>query len=385
MGLFDRWIVKRSKKPEMGSAIINNYASVSDDDILSSSDVYKFMKDISDMIALSTFSITDNDDNVIKDPQTLRQLRRPNMYLTEFEFKKLLANTYLLQGEVFIANDDHKLHIVKNVHSELTDQGIKKYSVSGTDIPPYMIAHIKNIGTSHLEGVGIIDLAKDMIEGVMNAEKSITDKYKKGGLLAFLLKLDAHLSPNNKLQTAMVDNILTSLSEIPDEGKTVLIPLSKGYSIEALQSFVDDEKLLKYLSVYKPDLGKYFGFDPDAYLALLKVDLEKAALYLFNWIVEPIVRNIEEHLSLLMFPTNANKRVKMTVNMMKYLTMSAKISNVSNLVRSMTFSPDDGRETMGLPRLNTDVSTQLYVSKDLIGLNDLADVTEAEKGGDETG
>lgn len=54
---------------------------------------------------------------------------------------------------------------------------------------------MKNIGADHLKGKGILDLGKDTLEGVMSAEKTLTDKYKKGGLLAFLLKLNAHINP----------------------------------------------------------------------------------------------------------------------------------------------------------------------------------------------
>lgn len=66
-----------------------------------------------------------------------------------------------------------------------------------------MIRHIKNIGTDSLKGAGIIDLARNTLEGVLSAEKVLTDKYTKGGLLAFMLKLDAHINqiiaPKQKL------------------------------------------------------------------------------------------------------------------------------------------------------------------------------------------
>ncbi len=34
-----------------------------------------------------------------------------------------------------------------------------------------MIRHIKNIGTDSLKGAGIIDLARNTLEGVLSAEK----------------------------------------------------------------------------------------------------------------------------------------------------------------------------------------------------------------------
>ena len=68
-----------------------------------------------------------------------------------------------------------------------------------------------------LKGAGIIDLAKNTLEGVLSAENVLTDKYTKGGLLAFLLKLDAHINPNNSAQTKIVSKILDQLEDVQDE------------------------------------------------------------------------------------------------------------------------------------------------------------------------
>lgn len=75
-----------------------------------------------------------------------------------------------------------------------------------------MISHVKNIGADHLRGKGLLDLGRDTLEGVMSAEKTLTDKYKKGGLLAFLLNLDAHINPQNGGQSKLINAILDQLN-----------------------------------------------------------------------------------------------------------------------------------------------------------------------------
>ena len=50
--------------------------------------------------------------------------------------------------------------------------------------------------------------------------------------------------------------------------------------------------------------------------------------------------------------------------------MSQKITNTQGLVRTMVYTPDDARVDLGAERLNTEESTKLYASKDLIGLGD---------------
>ncbi|MEC2221522.1 phage portal protein, partial [Bacillus subtilis] len=85
----------------------------------------------------------------------LRVLSCPNDYLTSFEFKKLLTNVYLLRGDVYPFYDGSQLHILNNAYSELTNSGVEKITVAGEVVPGYMVRHIKNIGLSHIEGVGL--------------------------------------------------------------------------------------------------------------------------------------------------------------------------------------------------------------------------------------
>ncbi len=384
------WIAQkrnqRLNKKLFGSSILAGQVVLGDETILSSSDVYHYLLAISNMIACAKWEIEDEDGVNLIDNNVKNVLRKPNGYLTGFEFRRLLVNVYLLQGEAFVVKDNNQLHIMSGITPEITDQGIKVFKYDGHTLYQNEVCQIKNIGLSSNYGSGLMDLARNTLEGVMNAEKAITDKYKKGGLLAYLLKLDTHLSPKNTLQNQMVKLIQDTLEEIPDEGKTVIIPLSKGYNIEGFESPVQDEKILEYLNVYKPELAKFLGFDPDAYNALLKVDLEKAAIYLKSFVVDPIIQNICEHLTFLFYGADSDKRINLNVDIKKYLTMSQKITNVQGLLRSMVYTPDDGRRDLNVDALNTDESTRLYASKDLVGLDDLAELNQSKmKEGDSTG
>lgn len=371
---------KRSKHYELGSSILNGYFSISDENILNSSDVYHYMTAISNMVACGKWVIQDEKGIDMPNESALAMLNYPNGYLTGFEFKKLITNLYLIHGEVFIVNDVGDLHAIKGLEPYINKQAEKRFKYGDYSLTRNEVAQVKNVGLSNNEGIGLIDLTKETLEGVMNAEKALTDKYKKGGLLAYLLELDVHLSPKNTLQNEMVDAVQRKLGEIADEGKTVIIPLSKGYKIKGFESPVDDEKLLKYLAVYKPDLAKYFGFDPDVYSKILKDDLEEAAVYLKSFGVDPFIENLCEHLTYLLFGENTSKKVTLQIDMNKYLTMTKKIKNVSGLIRTMAATPDDGRILLNLPAMNTEESTKLYASKDLIGLDELADLNKSKMG-----
>lgn len=376
----------RSSKKALGSSILYDQIALCDENILSSSDVYHYLLAISNMIACAKWEVEDDQGVNIDDRSTLKSLNNPNGYLSGFEFKRLLVNVFLINGEAFVVKDNNQLHIMRGIQPEITDQAIKVFKYDGYTLYQDEVCQIKNIGLSNNRGYGLIELAKNTFEGVLNAEKAITEKYKKGGLLAYLLKLETHLSPKNALQNQMVDMIQDTLEEIPDEGKTVIIPLSKGYSIEGFESPVQDEKILEYLNIYKPELAKFLGFDPDAYNALLKVDLEKAAIYLKSFVVDPIIQNICEHLSFLYFGADTDKRINLNVDIKKYLTMSQKITNVQGLLRTMVYTPDDGRNDLNVDALNTEESTKLYASKDLVGLDELADLNQSKmKEGESSG
>ena len=107
-------------------------------------------------------------------------------------------------------------------------------------------------------------------------------------------------------------------------------------------------------------------------------------MYLHNKAVKPIMRNFEDHLSLLFYGPNAGKRIKFKINILDFVMYSTKTNIAYNLVRTHIASPDDGREMLGMSRLNTDESAKLYISKDLIDGEDLAKATEDSlKGGDD--
>ena len=392
MGLRDRFsnfLFKQAEKRGWFEDIFRNIlryggSYLNDDNILESSDVYELMQDISNQIVLAEWTVEDSSGNEIKNHSILNTLKRPNSYLTQSEFFKLLTNTYLLDGEVFPVFDGKEIHIATNIHSELDDQLIEHFKINGNEIPQVMIRHIKNIGTTHLNGVGLKHLGRNTLEGVMNAEKVLTDKYKKGGLLAYLLKLDAHINPQNTAQSKLINKILDQLESI-DESRTVkLIPLGKGYSIDSLKSPVEDEKILAFLNVYKKDLGKFLGINVDTYQALMKSDIEKAMMYLHNKAVRPILQLFEEHLSLLFLGQKSNLRLKAKINILDFVPYSTKTNIAYNLVRTMIATPDDSREMLGFKKLNTDESSKLYISKDLIAGEDLGKATDDSlKGGDD--
>lgn len=390
LGLRDRfsgWLYRRLEKrakDELGGSVRFPFTYVNDDNILQSSDVYELMQDISNQLMLAEIVVEDSNGNEIKNDSALKVLRNPNDYLSQAEFIKLMTNTYLLHGEVYPVYTGEELHLAANVFTEL-DENLKLHFKSGSvEIPSDMIRQVKNIGANHLKGVGILELGKNTLEGVMNAENVLTSKYKKGGLLAFLLKLDAHINPQNSAQSKLIKAILDQLEEI-DESRTVkLIPLGKGYSIDTLESPVDDEKILKYLNVYKKDLGKFLGIDVDTYRALIKSDLEKAMMYLHNKAVKPIIRNFEQHLSVLFFGQNSDKRIKFKINILDFVPYSTKTNIAYNLVRTMIATPDDSRELLGFEKLGTPEATKLYISKDLIAGEDLGNATDDSlKGGDD--
>lgn len=357
---------------------------VNDDNILESSDVYELMQDISNQLMLANWIVEDGDGNEVKNHSALRTLRNPNNYLTGSEFMKLMTNTYLLQGEVFPVLDLDELHLANNVYTELDDRLIEHFKIGGEDIPGSMIRHIKNIGTNHLNGVGLMQLGKSTLEGVMSAEKVLTDKYSKGGLMAFLLKLDAHINPANGVQSKLMKAILDQLEAIDESRSVKMIPIGKGFEIEAMESPIDDDKTLAYLNVYKKDLGKYLGINVDTYTALIKADLEKAMMYLHNKAVRPIMRNFEDHMSLLFFGPNSDLRIKAVINILDFVTYSTKTNIAFNLVRTMITTPDDSREMLSFQKLNTPEAMKLYISKDLVAGEDLGKTTDDSlKGGEE--
>lgn len=340
---------------------------VTDNSIMESSDVYELVQDISNQVALATPVVIGPNGQEVKDHFLLNILNNPNDYLTGFEFSKLETNTLLINGETFPLTDRDQLHLAYGVTTKINERLQEEFSMNGQDIPSQMIRHIKNIGTDSLKGAGIIDLARNTLEGVLSAEKVLTDKYSKGGLLAFMLKLDAHINPNNSAQTQIVAKILDQLEGTQDDNNhTVkMIPLGKGYSIETLKSPVDDAAILNYLGVYKKDLGKFLGINVDTYQALMKSDIEKAMMYLHNKAIKPILKNKREHYTALFFMPNSGYRVEWKINILDFVPYSTKTNIGYNIVRTGITSPDNVADMLGFPKQNTPETQAIYISNDL--------------------
>ena len=359
---------------------------VTDDSIMESSDVYELVQDISNQVAMAEPVVLDANGDEVENHFLLKILKRPNNYLTGFEFSKLETNTLLINGEVFTLTDSDKLHLGYNVQVEINEHLTEQYKMNGQNIPNQMIRHIKNIGVDAVKGTGIISLAKNTLEGVLSAENVLTDKYTKGGLLAFLLKLDAHINPNNSAQTMIVSKILDQLESVQDENNhsVKMIPLGKGYSIETLKSPVDDAAILNYLGVYKKDLGKFLGINVDTYQSLMKLDIEKAMMYLHNKAVKPILKNKGEHYSSLFFMPDSGYTVEWKINIMDFVPYSTKTNIGYNIVRTGITTPDNVAEMLGFPRQNTPETQAVYISNDLteIGKKNATDDSLPSEGGD---
>lgn len=375
---------KRMKQNEsMGGSV--RFASVfaDEDNILESSDVYELIQDISNQVMLAEIVVVGEDGKEIEGDSALKVLNDPNEYLTRSEFLKLMTNTYLLQGEVFPFLDRGRMHLVSNVETKLDKQLQPEFKVNGVEIPPMHIRHVKNIGTNHLKGVGILGLGRRTLEGVMNAEKTLTDKYIKGGLLAFLLKLDAHINPANNTQSVLVKRILDQLEQIDDSRSVKMIPLGKGYEIESMTSPIDDQKTLDYLNVYKKDLGKYLSMNVDTYTALLKKDLEMAMMYLHNKSVRPIMKNFEEHLTILFFGRNSKKHIQFKIDILEFVPYSIRTNIAYNVVRTGITSPNIVAEKfLGLPTRDTPESDAIYISNDLTEIGKKNATDDSLKGGE---
>ncbi|SLN00233.1 Phage portal protein [Brachybacterium faecium] len=388
--MFSNFLVRQVEKSKLYQSTVGNKIRMSsyynaNDDILQSSDVYELMQDISNQVALATPVVIGPNGEEIENHKLLTILKRPNAYLTGYEFAKLETNELLINGEYFPFTMDDELHLVNNVGIEIDENLNPRFKSGGTEIPSDSIRHIKNIGLNTTKGVGILTLAKNTLDGVMSAEKVLTDKYVKGGLLAFLLKLDANINPTNAAQSKLVKSILDQLESIDDARSVKMIPLGRGYEIEGLKSPVDDAAILNYLGVYKKELGKYLGINVDTYQALMKVDLEKAMMYLHNKAVRPILKNKSEHYSALFFMPDSGYRIEWKINILDFVPYSTKTNIAYNMVRTMITSPDDSREMLGFKRLNTEESSKLYVSKDLIDSKELSGATDDSlKGGDKS-
>lgn len=393
MGLRDRFsnfllgqVVKRGWVDDLkGTTLRWGGSYINDDTVMKSSDVNELVNDISNQIAMAKPVVIGPNGKENKHHTALKQLQNPNDYQTGFEFARIQAITLLLQGEVYPIVIGNQLHLASDVYSDLDNQLTEHFKIGGTEVPGSMIEHIKIMSTDSLHGSGLIKLGKDTLQGVVNAESVLTDKYAKGGLLAFLLKLDSQLNPKNAVQSALVKALKEQFESIDRDHEVKIVPLGKGYEIDTLKSPVEDDKILAYLNVYKKDLGKYLGINVDTYQSIMKTDIEKAMMYMHNKSVKPILKNLGQHYTKLLLPKNSMYHIEYKIDILDFVPYSVKTNIGYNIVRTGITSPDNVAAMLGFPKQNTPETQAIYISNDLTKINEkkATDDSLPTKGGDD--
>ena len=135
--------------------------------------------------------------------------------------------------------------------------------------------------------------------------------------------------------------------------------------------------------MYKKDLGKFLSINVETYQSLIKNDFEKAMMYLHNKAVKPIMKNFEDHLSLLFFGQNSDKRIKFKINVLDFVTYSTKTNIGYNIVRTGITTPDNVADMLGFEKQNTSESQSIYISNDLSKIGEKNATDDSLKGGDD--
>lgn len=123
----------------------------------------------------------------------------------------------------------------------------------------------------------------------------------------------------------------------------------------------------------------------DTYTALIKEDLEQAMKYLHNKAVRPIMKNFEDNLSLLFFGKDFDKRIKIKINILDFVTYSMKTNIAYNIVRTGITSPYNVADMLEFPMQNTPESQAIYISNDLSKIGEKQATDDSLKGGDGNG
>ncbi|MGY4556817.1 hypothetical protein [Bacillus thuringiensis] len=144
-----------------------------------------------------------------------------------------------------------------------------------------------------------------------------------------------------------------------------------GKSIRNGGVYVTDSNILQSSDVYEllQDISNQMVMADivveDEFGNEIKEDIEKAMMYIYNKAVRPIMKNFEDHLSLLFYGQNSGERIKFKINILDVVTYSNKTNIGYNLVRTAITSPDDVADMLGFPKQNTKESQSIYISNDL--------------------
>ena len=285
----------------------------------------------------------------------------------------------MLDDELFVAEDFHQDEYVyyQDVYSNVSVRGLPINRKFQDEEVLYLKLNDKNVKK-------VIDgLYSDYSQLLVAAIKG----YKKANGFKGILKIDGQM-PTDDESVAELEEMLNVQFKQYIENDNAIMPLSDGMELKESDSNKGVLKDTRDIKKLIDDIIEIVCMAINVPVGLVKGDVAGVADQTDNFLmlrINPLAKIITTELNRKMYTKSqylSKTYVKMDTQKIRLVDLGKIATAADLLFRIGVHNMDDNRELVGKERLNTEESTQYYVTKNY---NSVVSQNETLKGGDEDG
>lgn len=353
----------------------NNYSSFSANYAMRLSAVYRAVELISDSIAMLPIHVQFEDSDGFKtryNEHSANKLlnNQPNNLMTRYQFIKLLMIDVMLRGNGFafikrdeVGNAIELVYLNSNSvtinYNELTRElNYRCNCIAGT-IEPCNMIHLVKYSTDGINGISVLQNAKNTLALTADTEKQASNFFKSGCALSGILKVQGQLSDAQKQQ------IKNSWNSTYNGEASGLAVIQGNMDYQQISVNAADAQLLESRLFNVSDIARFFGLSPVLLGDLSKSSystLEQSQLQFLSQTLQPYITMIEQEFSRKIFrPSELNLSVNIDEKALIMTDKAALASYYVQMLQNGLMTANEIRKEIGLPSIEGGDSTVMQM------------------------
>lgn len=340
----------------------NNYSSFSANYAMRLSAVYRAVELISDSISMLPIYVQFEDKDGFKTRYNEHSANRllnnqPNELMTRYQFIKLLMIDVMLRGNAFayikrdeMGNALELIYLNPNSvtinYNELTRILNYRCSTIQGIIEPCNMVHLLKYSTDGINGISILQNAKNTLSLTADTEKQASNFFRSGCALNGVLKVQGQLSDMQKQQ------IKSSWNSAYNGESSGLAVLQGNMDYQQISVNASDAQLLESRLFNVSDIARFFSISPVLLGDLSKSSystLEQSQLQFLSQTLQPYIVMIEQEFSRKIFrPSEINLSVNIDEKALIMTDKAALASYYVQMLQNGLMTSNEIRKELGL-------------------------------------
>ncbi len=377
MGIFSRNKKQIQEEPEERSVSFAlpyiGSSSVAYNSALRLSTVYRCVEVISSSVAQLPINLYTVDEygyrtRDINHPISLLLSSGPNERMTRYNFIKVIVASILLKGNAFVKINRNKINqnpesldLLNSDDVEIKDY---KYYVKGKQINSANILHFLNYSNDGVNGISVLQHAKNTIELSYNSETHAAGFFKNGANVSGVLTVQGSLT---KAQKADIKSSWASTFDPVTGTPNGIAVLEGNMNFEPISINPSDAQLLETRQFNVVDICRFFGVSPVKAFDLSKSSystVEATQLSFLTDTLSPLLENIELELERkLLLPSERLKYdIQFNVDALLRVDKNSLADYYSKLFNIGAITINEIRKELNLPKLDNGDKNFLQVN-----------------------